>query len=209
MAFHLPVRVPSSSRLVLLLALVSAVACVDDGRATPGLGTSPVTETTPFPCVHFKQLRTFLPETLDGLSRGGDEGSTGRYGEVSVSEVERLFTQGEEREVKVRILDTTLGERLGQAILAEAERSRRLAPSDPTAPIFWEDTVGIVRYDAEGGTAEASLLVGSRYVVAVSSRGFPGTVQVRRVARDLDLEGLARLQAPGGSGRQGKEQHPW
>jgi hypothetical protein len=209
MAFHLTVRAPSSSRLVLLLALVSGVACVDKDRATPDTGTARAPESTPFPCVHFKQLRTFLPEKLDGLAQAGDEGSTGRYGEVSVSEVERLFTQGEEREVKVRILDTTLGERLGQAILAEAERSRRLAPSDPTAPIFWEDTVGIVRYDAEGGTAEASLLVGSRYVVAVSSRGYPGTVQVRRVARELDLEGLARLQAPGGADRQGKEQHPW
>jgi hypothetical protein len=209
MAFHLLVHALFTSRLVLLLALVPGMACVDGDRATSGTGTELAAEPTPFPCVHFKQLRAFLPEKLDGLSPAGDEGSTGRYGEVSVSEVERLFIQGEEREVKVRILDTTLGEQLGQAILAEAERSRRLAPSDPTAPIFWEDTVGIVRYDAEGETAEASLLVGSRYVVAVSSRGFPGTVQVRRVARDLDLEGLARLQAPGGSGRQGKEQHPW
>ncbi len=194
---------------MLLLVLVSGGACVENDRAPSSATTAAAEPATPFPCVHFKQLRPFLPERLDGLAQAGDEGSTGRYGEVSVSEVERLFTQGDEREVKVRILDTTLGERLGQAILAEAERSRRLAPSDPTAPIFWEDTVGIVRYDAEGGTAEASLLVGSRYVVAVSSRGFPGTVQVRRVARELDLEGLARLQAPGGVDRQGKEQHPW
>jgi hypothetical protein len=30
--------------------------------------------------------------------------------------------------------------------------------------------------------------------VAVTSRGFPSTVEVRRVARGIDLAGLARLQ---------------
>jgi len=144
--------------------------------------------------VHFNALRPFLPESLEGMSRTMDEASTGRYGAVSMTEVERTFSGRQEQEVKVRIMDTTLVERLGQAIRAAAEEGRRLEQSDPTAPIFWQDTVGFVRYDAEGERAEASLLVGERYVVAVSSRGFPGTVQVRRVARGLDLERLAQLR---------------
>ncbi|MGZ3461395.1 MAG: hypothetical protein ACXU86_23130, partial [Archangium sp.] len=78
----------------------------------------------PFPCVHFEDLRPFLPETMEGLARARDEGSTGRYGDVSVSEAERSFTHGEEREVKVRIVDTTLGQKLGQAIRAAAEEGR-------------------------------------------------------------------------------------
>ena len=55
---------------------------------------------------------------------------------------------------------------------------------------------------------------GSRAEFFLSARnlGNPGadpTVEVRRVARGIDLEGLARLhQAPGGQDRRGKE-HPW
>lgn len=196
----------SSLRRLFLLALVLGTACTDGGKQTPGDGeTATANAPAAFPCAHFEDLRRFLPETLEGLERSQEGGSTGRYGEVSVSEAERSFTHGEEREVKVRIVDTSLVRKLGQAILAAAENGRGRAPNDPTAPIFWKDkdAVGFVRYDASTELAEASLLVGNRYVVAVSTRGFPGTVEVRRVARDIDLEGLARLhQAPGGTDRQ-------
>ena len=42
--------------------------------------------------------------------------------------------------------------------------------------------------------AEATLLVGDRYVVAVSGQGFVGTEEIREVARELDLAGLAKLR---------------
>lgn len=173
--------------------------------------TEPTSERAPaaFPCVHFEELQRFLPETLEGFTRARDTGSTGRYGDMAVSEAERKFTHGEDREVKVRIVDTSMGERLAQALLTAAEEGRSRAQNDPTAPIFWKDAVGVVRYDETDGLAEANLLVGNRYVVAVTTRGFPGTVEVRRVARGMDFEGLARLhQAPGGQDRRGKE-HPW
>ncbi len=196
----------SSLRRLILLALVSGTACTDGGKKTPEVTESASANApAPFPCVHFEDLRRFLPETLEGFTHSRDAGSTGRYGDVSVSEAERSFTLGEDREVKVRIVDTTLGQKLGQAIRGAAEEGRSRAPNDPTAPIFWKDkeAVGFVRYDETIGLAEASLLVGNRYVVAVSSRGFPGTVEVRRVARDIDLQGLARLhRAPGGTDQQ-------
>jgi hypothetical protein len=204
------VRDYSSLRRLILLVLVAGTSCTKGGKETPG-ETEPTAEATPaaFPCVHFEELRPFLPEKLEGFTRARDTGSTGRYGDMSVSEAERRFTRGEDREVKVRIVDTNLGQRLGQAILAAADEGRARAQNDPTAPIFWKDAVGFVRYDEANGLAEASLLVGNRYVVAVTSRGFPGTVEVRRVARGMDFEGLARLhQAPGGQDRRGKE-HPW
>ncbi|WP_141592985.1 MULTISPECIES: hypothetical protein [unclassified Myxococcus] len=154
----------------------------------------PVVSAESAPCVYFKQLAPFLPERLDGFTVAHTQGSTGKYGEVSVSEAERLYTRGEGREVKVRIVDTTMGERIGKAIQEAADRSRGKAASDPSAPIHLDDAVGFVRYDAEESVAEANLLVGGRYVVAVTSRGFPGTVEVRRVARGIDLAGLARLR---------------
>ncbi len=182
-----------SGLALLLLALAPAVGCLDDRRAPEAPAAPPVSGEAA-PCVYFQRLSSFLPERLEGYTRTRSEGSTGKYGEVSVSEAERTFTRGEEREVRVRIVDTTLAEKLGKAIRAAAESGRGRAASDPTAPIFWGDAVGFVRYDAEEGLAEANLLVGERYVVAVTSRGTPGTVEVRRVARDIDLAGLARLR---------------
>ncbi|WP_044890943.1 hypothetical protein [Myxococcus hansupus] len=155
---------------------------------------TPVVAAESAPCVYFKRLTPFLPERLDGFTVAHTQGSTGKYGEVSVSEAERLYTRGEGREVKVRIVDTTMGERIGNAIREAATRAQGRAASDPAAPILLDDAVGFVRYDAEESMAEANLLVGGRYVVAVTSRGFPGTVEVRRVARGIDLAGLARLK---------------
>ncbi len=186
------------SRLaLLLLALAPGFGCSEDSHAAaavPATSESPEASEPPAPCVYFKDLAPFLPEALDGFTSSSTEGSTGKYGDVSVSEAERTFTRGEDREVKVRIVDTTLGGKIAKAIKAAAEEAKRRPQSDPTAPIFWDAAVGFVRYDAVESTAEANLLVGDRYVVAVTSRGFPGTVEVRRVARGIDLAGLARLR---------------
>lgn len=175
-----------------LLALAPGVGCLDRDAASGDVEASVPAASAP--CVYFKTLAPFLPEALEGFTVARTQGSTGKYGEVSVSEAERLFTRGEGREVKVRIVDTTMGEKIGQAIRDAAERGKDRAPSDPAAPIHWKDAVGFVRYDADESLAEANLLVGDRFVVAVTSRGFPGTVEVRRVARGIDLAGLARLQ---------------
>ncbi|MFE8600993.1 hypothetical protein KYC5002_36230 [Archangium violaceum] len=199
---------------LFLLALVAGTACTDGGKKTPGDADSTAANTpADFPCAHFEELRAFLPESPEGLQQSQEGGSTGRYGEVSISEVERSFTHGEDREVKVRIVDTSggLGKKLGQTIRAAADEGRDRATNDPTAPIFWKDkeAVGFVRYDASTTLAEASLLVGNRYVVAVSSRGYPGTVEVRRVAKDIDLEGLARLHQTPAERTANRKELPW
>jgi len=175
-----------------LVALAPGTGCLREDDAS--VVVEPLVPAASAPCVYFKSLSPFLPENLEGFTVSRTQGSTGKYGEVSVSEAERLYTRGEGREVKVRIVDTTMGAKIGQAIRDAAERAKDRAPSDPSAPIHWEDAVGFVRYDADEALAEANLLVGERFVVAVTSRGFPGTVEVRRVARGIDLAGLARLQ---------------
>jgi hypothetical protein len=176
----------------VLLALPLGAGCRDDARTTSPTPRDVVTAAAP--CVYFQDLAPFLPDALEDFTQGATSGSTGKYGDVSVSEAERTYTRGEGREVKVRIVDTTLGVKLGDAIREAAQKARGRPVSDPTAPIQWKEAVGFVRYDAEEGVAEANLLVGGRYVVAVTSRGFPSTVEVRRVARGIDLAGLARLK---------------
>jgi hypothetical protein len=179
----------------LLLALALGFGCSEGSRPPQEAAPAVAPETVAAaPCVYFKELAPFLPDSLEGFTQSSTEGSTGKYGEVSVSEAERTFIRGEDREVKVRIVDTTLGTKIAKAIRKAAEDAKGRPESDPTAPIFWDAAVGFVRYDASEATAEANLLVGDRYVVAVTSRGFPGTVEVRRVARGIDLAGLARLR---------------
>nr|WP_232293617.1 hypothetical protein [Stigmatella aurantiaca] len=185
-------EINSLVRLLPMLVFTWGVGCTEDRLASEP--ASALREEPAAPCVYFRELAPFLPDSLEGFTHTVTEGSTGKYGEVSVSEAERTFTKGEEREVKIRIVDTTLGWKIAKAIREAAEGAKARPPSDPSAPIFWDAAVGFVRYDAEEATAEANLLVGDRYVVAVTSRGFPGTVEVRRIARGIDLEGLARLR---------------
>jgi hypothetical protein len=190
------VREIKSHLTLLLLALAPGLGCSSEDSRAKASTPPTVAEASaaPSPCVYFKDLAPFLPESLEGFTHASTEGSTGKYGDVSVSEAERTFTKGEDREVKVRIVDTTLGGKIAKAIRAAAEDAKRKPENDPTAPIFWDAAVGFVRYDAAEATAEANLLVGDRYVVAVTSRGFPSTVEVRRVARGIDLAGLAQLR---------------
>jgi len=145
--------------------LALGAGCLDNGSALSEV--APSVPAASAPCVYFKQLAPFLPAQLDGFTVAHTQGSTGKYGEVSVSEAERLFTRGEGREVKVRIVDTTMGEKIGKAIREAADRAKGRDTSDPAAPIHWGDTVGFVRYDAEESLAEANLLVGDRFVVQV------------------------------------------
>ena len=156
------------------------------------------------PCVHYSELQAFLPASLSGPLAGfraaHEGGSTGRYGAVSVSEAERVYVGGEaggEEErpsLSVRIVDTTLKERLAAAIQRAVEDGRARQADDPAAPLLLSQAVGFVRYDPEVREAEASLLVGGRFVVAVTGRGFDDSRAVREVARGLDTEGLARLR---------------
>ncbi len=145
------------------------------------------------PCLYFTALAAFLPAALPGLRPTKDEGSTGKYGEVTVSEAERTF--GEEgREVDIRIVDTTLVGKLREKIKAAAADARSRPEADPLAPLVLAGSVGFVRYDPGETRAEANLLVGERFVVALSTRGFEGTDEVRRLAGKLDLAGLSKLR---------------
>ncbi len=152
------------------------------------------TELAPFPCVHFTDLRAHLPRAPEGYTRVRDEGSSGRYGDVSISEVERVFSGHAGEELSVRIVDTTLSPELARAIRAAAEDATGRSEDDPTAPILRDRAVGFVRWDGGAGKAEANVLVADRFVVAVSSLGTGGTGVVRSLAGDIDYDGLALLR---------------
>lgn len=180
-------------RVLLCATLLALAGCREQAAPTAPVAAAPEPLAAPS-CVYFKQLSAFLPSELVGFRLNKDEGSTGKYGEVLVSEAERLFVHPTGGHVSVRIVDTSLSKRLGTAIRAAADEASSREATDPTAPILTGDAVGFVRYDPEDAKAEANLLVGGRFVVAVSSVGFRGTTEVRRVTRALDLAGLSKLR---------------
>lgn len=145
-----------------------------------------------FPCVHFSQLVPFLPPSVEGFRRVREQASSGKYGEVSVSEAERLFARAD-AEISVRIVDTTLA-KLSDAIRQASEPVSQAAPAGAEALLQVGGSVGYVRSEAAEGKSEVNLLVADRFIVSVTSRGLEGTADVRRIANGLDIAGLSRLQ---------------
>lgn len=184
----------TSKRLTAAAFLLGLLACSKEPPSAVAVAAA-TTAPAPSPTVHFDDLRAHLPAELKGYRLSSDEGSTGRYGEVSISEAERVFVHPDGHEVKVRIVDTTMSTRIGDVIKAAADDAIHKGATDPTAPLAGlTGTVGFVRYDAEDAKAEANLLVGDRFVVAVTSWGLESTSEVRRIARSVDLAGLASLR---------------
>ena len=180
------------------------VACLLCGFWALGACSEQAKEAEPIPApavssaqlrtVYFKALTPFLPQKLKGYEQVKDEGSTGKYGEVVVSEAERVFRAPGGNEVSVRIVDTSIAEKLGKAISAAAADAKLRDPDDPSAPIISDHAVGFVRFDEDNTKAEANLLVGDRYVVAVTTEGFPDTRELRRLTHELNLLGLSKLR---------------
>lgn len=180
--------VRATALLLLLLACREVPTSPSEAPVLPApgdFGGRPAT-------IHYDALLPFLP-ALPGWSGTRDEGSIGKYGEVSITEAERIGTAGDRR-VRVRIVDTTLNAKLGHAIRAAATHAlEQDGPESPRA-LMLEGGVGFVRYDHDDAEAEVNLLVGERFVVAVTASGVEGTDEVRRIARSVDVAGLARLR---------------
>jgi len=175
--------------------LVAALAGLAGCRSAP---EAPLPPAAAVPgSIYFTVLRGYLPKGLPGWTAGPPpEGSTGKYGDVAVSEVEAVFMREASRKLSVRIVDTSLIDRLGPAIRSAVEGASGRAEEDPTAPLrLPPHALGFVRFDREERHGEANLLVGDRYVVALQADGFPDTQELRQVARaHLDLAGLAALR---------------
>ena len=143
--------------------------------------------------VYFKALQPFLPAAVPGFQKVRDEGSTGRYGDVQVSEAERVFAS-ENEEIAVRIIDSTTVAKLADGITAAAQAAKQ-QPKDVAVPLSLPSSVGYLRFDAAEEKVEANLLVGDRFIVTVSSRGLKDGTQVRRILESLDSKGLSKLAA--------------
>ena len=143
--------------------------------------------------VYFKALQPFLPAAVPGFQKVRDEGSTGRYGAVQMSEAERVFAH-ENEEIAIRIIDSTTVGKLSEGITAAAQAAKQ-QPKEVAVPLSLPSAVGYLRFDAAEEKVEANLLVANRFIVSVSSRGLKDGTEVRRIVESLDSEGLSKLAA--------------
>lgn len=177
----------------MLVLVLAGTACRQQAaprllEKTPSVEPEP---SQPAKYLYFLDLQAFLPKQIPGFLQGRDEGSTGKYEALTVSEAERAFSMGEDRELVVRIVDTPKVEAMASAIQAFEQAPNR----EPNAkPFKLPSGTGYLRYDPAESKAEATLLVGERFAVSVTSRGFRGVEEVRRVAEGLDLPGLSKLR---------------
>jgi hypothetical protein len=179
--------------LLLSLTLAASAACRQRAAPSSPPSVSPI-EPEPVTTdnyLYFRDLQAFLPAELAGFQRVKDEGSTGKYGAVTVSEAERGFSQGEDRELTVRIVDTS---RLNGVVSAAQAMEQGTSPDPRVKRFALPSAAGYLKYDPVGSTAEATLVVANRFAVSVTSHGFRGTEEVTKVAKGLDLSGLAKLR---------------
>lgn len=227
---------------ILCVALLPAAACSGrDGEARPAppLLQHAAAAAAEGPCLHFRRLQAFLPRTPEGFRPLRATASTGRYGEVSVSEAEQVFVSVDAatdtptdaatdaaadagpaapglRQLSVRIVDTSLASRLAEAIRTAAREAQEAHDAQAargeharTAPLLFERALGYVSHDPDhDGRVEAMLLVGERFLVAVSGHGFGSTAEARALLAEIDLTGLSQLTRPPIALRQEKGA-PW
>jgi hypothetical protein len=182
-------------------------------------------------CLHFRRLQAFLPHAPEGFRPLRATASTGRYGEVSVSEAEQVFVSGEAqaaaqadagpegpgvRQLSVRIVDTSLASRIAEAVRTAAREAQEthdkqaaLGGYARTAPLLFDRAVGYVSHNPDdGGRVEAMLLVGERFLVAVTGHGFGSNAEAKALLAEIDLTGLSQLARPSIALRQEKGA-PW
>jgi hypothetical protein len=203
---------------LLCVVLLPAAACGGRAEEAPLAWAALQHASTGVPeasCVHFRRLQAFLPRAPEGFRRLRATASTGRYGEVSVSEAEQVFVSGDEaveagvlapglRQLSVRIVDSTLSERIAEAIRTAAKQAQATHAAQAangqesrTAPLLYDRAVGYVSHDQhDGGRVEAMLLVGERFLVSVTGHGFSSGAEARAVLGQIDVTGLAQVARP-------------
>ena len=206
-------------RAILCVVLLPAAGCSGRGEDEERLALTVfqhgAAAAPDAPCLHFRRLQAFLPRAPEGFRPLRATASTGRYGEVSVSEAEQVFVAGEPtgdaglaaegvRQLSVRIVDTSLASRIAEAIRTAAKEAQESHDAQAargeharTAPLLFEHSVGYVSHDPDqGGRVEAMLLVGERFLVAVTGHGFGSTAETQAVLGQIDLTGLAQQARP-------------
>jgi hypothetical protein len=138
--------------------------------------------------VHFSELKPFLPDRLGGFTGGEMKASTSQFGTVAVSEIDRIY-ESRSRRAQIRVVDTNLSRQSGAAVRPQPEGA-------PNARPFAQGSAhGYFSYDPQRRLAQASVIVGERFVVGITVEDAADDADAQMLVKALDLAGLGRLGA--------------
>jgi hypothetical protein len=150
------------------------------------------TRRKPVPPVAFRELIEFLPGKVAGLRRQEPKGETTSVGSWQYSQAEVDFESADRsRRVEVGIFDyahipflyVPINAILGMKVSKESTEGYQRSTEIEGYPGFEEWS--------RGGTSEAVVLLGERFVVKAKARGM-GEGAARKIVGAMDLDGLAK-----------------
>ncbi|MGI5863839.1 MAG: hypothetical protein ACOX6T_17530 [Myxococcales bacterium] len=172
---------------LLALACLAASPACDRAKERPPARAAPRAGQSRGLTIHFSKLLPFAPESLLEYRGAAAVASTSRFGDVAVSEVERSYTNGDQK-LKLRIVDTNIN-RGAKARPGEAfENDEKLGK-----PLLMASAVGYVELEKRTRRAQADLIVADRLLVTVASENADSTEAIERFCAGLDLGALARV----------------
>lgn len=141
--------------------------------------------------VNWRELASFLGEVSGWEGKGAAQGSVVLVGGFKMSQAERSYA-AKDRIIRIAIVDggyipmvyTGIKMAMNYEIDTSEEYVKKL-----TINAF----PGIEKYEFEYKKAEVILLISERFLVQVEGRGFEDTSELKAIAENLDLEGIANL----------------
>lgn len=159
------------------------------------MATSISDDHEPQPAVHFKVLINYLPDGFGDLERGEPRGEKASMGNWAYSSAEVTFTGMDNSSVHVEIHDYAYISML----YATFNMVFKMGFEEESSEGF-KRTTEIAGYPAieewreESQRGEATILVGERFIVTVTSRNLPHDMP-RQIIETMDLSGLAKETA--------------
>jgi hypothetical protein len=153
-------------------------------------------ERTPVPPVSFRVLLNYLPETVEGLTRGEPEGESASMGEWQYSQANAEYrSESGEQRVRIEIFDYAyIGVLYTPYTIALKMKFNKESTSGYERSVEIAGSPAFESWNIQSKRAEANLLVGDRYIVKISTDGLPEGAP-RRIAAGMNLKKLASEKA--------------
>ncbi|MBU1693018.1 MAG: transposase [Verrucomicrobia bacterium] len=146
------------------------------------------------PVVDFRELKSLLPEALDGFKRTNASGEKNTVMGMTVSQAEGRYEQGDGY-IEINITDNGgLGGLMGfgQAAWAPSEIDRESDTGFERTTIYGSHKAR-EEYDNADQRGEIEILVGGRFMVKTSGYGIPFAA-LQSAAKKVDLDKLVSLK---------------
>jgi hypothetical protein len=153
-------------------------------------------EMEPVPPVDYEVLLRFLPDQIADFERGEPTGETASYGNWSYSQVRATY-QGKDNNhyAEVEIFDYAHIRMLYAPfmMLRKMNFNKKSTEGFERSEDFY-DFPGYVEYKKDGDYCKGTVLVGSRFIVNVETRGL-GEMGARNVIESMEIPELANQKS--------------